>query len=112
MTARTGLWGKVSWGQEQWSRTAGQDRWDRTGGQDRWDRTGGQDRWDRTGGQDRWDRTGGQDSRDRTSRRGQLEQDLLVRLAILVSLERTEMTGLPGNVSGVRRAVDKVAWAG
>jgi hypothetical protein len=24
----------------------------------------------------------------------------------------TEMTGLPGNESSVRRAVDKVAWAG
>ncbi len=30
----------------------------------------------------------------------------------LVSLDRTKMTELPGNDSGVRIAVDKVAWAG
>ncbi len=29
-----------------------------------------------------------------------------------MSLERTEMTRLPGYDSGVRRAVDMVAWAG
>jgi hypothetical protein len=29
-----------------------------------------------------------------------------------VNLERTEMTGLPGHDSGVRSAVNKVAWAG
>jgi hypothetical protein len=29
-----------------------------------------------------------------------------------VSLEKTEMTGLPGNDSAVRRAVDKEAWEG
>jgi hypothetical protein len=29
-----------------------------------------------------------------------------------VSLERTKVTGLPGHDSGVRRAADKVVWAG
>jgi hypothetical protein len=40
MTARTGLWGQVSWGQEQWSRTAGRGQ----AGQDRRKRQEGQGR--------------------------------------------------------------------
>ncbi len=52
---------------------------------------------------------------------GQLGQDIRVRTVSigrpdrqpgLVSLERTEMTGLPGHDSGVRRAVSITAWAG
>jgi hypothetical protein len=75
----------------------------------------GQNIWNMTSG------TGslGQDNWDRTSRTGQLGQDSWDRTALTgrpdgrpgqVSLERTEMTELPGNDSGVWRAVDK--WPG
>jgi hypothetical protein len=58
---------------------------------------------------------------DRTTRKGQLGQDSRDGTVSTdwptgqpgqVSLERTEMEGLPGNESGFRRAVDQVAWAG
>jgi hypothetical protein len=59
----------------------------------------------------------GQNIWDRTARRGQFGtgqsgQDSLNRSARSVSLERTEMAELPDHDRGVRRAVDKVAWAG
>jgi hypothetical protein len=49
----------------------------------------------------------GQDSWDRTVSPGRPE-----RQPRQVSLERTEMTGLPGHNRGARRAVANVAWAG
>jgi hypothetical protein len=53
--------------------------------------------------------------------RGHLGQDHLIKTAgtgqslqagPTGSLERTEMTGLPGHDSGVRRAVGNAAWTG
>jgi hypothetical protein len=57
-------------------------------------------------GQDNWDRTSGKGQSDRTVSTGWPD-----RQPGQVSLERTEMTGLPGHDSGVRRAVANVAWA-
>jgi hypothetical protein len=80
------------------------------------------DIWDRITrlgelGQDIWDRnvrTGHlrQERQDRTVWTGQFWQVRPTGQPGQVSREKTEMTGLPGNDSGVRRAVNKVAWAG
>jgi hypothetical protein len=62
-----------------------------------------------------------QNIRDRTTLTGPLGQDIQDRTVSKgqpdkqpgqLSQERTEMTGLPGHDSGVRRAVAHVAWAG
>ncbi len=59
----------------------------------------------RTGhpGIDNWDKTVGTGHSQQLGPTGQPEQ---------VNLERTEMTGLLGHGSGVKSAVNKVAWAG
>jgi hypothetical protein len=79
-----------------------------------------QGNWDRTIvpierghlGQDHSNKTAGtghlgQDSQDSTVSKGWPD-----RQPGQVSLEKTEMTGLPGHDSDVRRAVANVAWAG
>ncbi len=48
---------------------------------------------------------------DWTDRTGQSGQIGLTGQPGRVHLDRTERTGLPGHDSGIRRAVDKVAWA-
>ncbi len=71
----------------------------------------GQDHCDRTAGTGNPGHSG-KDSRDRTVGTGQSRQVGVTGQPGLVSLDRTKMTELPGNDSGVRRAVDKVAWGG
>jgi hypothetical protein len=67
-------------------------------------------------GGDIWDRTTRTVQLGQDSRTGQLDRTVLTgrphRQPGQVSLERTEITGLPGHDSGVSSAVANSAWAG
>jgi hypothetical protein len=75
----------------------------------------GQDKQNGTSGQfrkDIWARTIQKEQPDSIAGTRQSGQVSLTGQPRQVSLEWTERTGLPGDGIGVRRAVDKVAWAG